>query len=153
MGSIPYADATSGEKARGEVVRLLRGFGCERVGFMDDYQRRELLLQFVWRGREISLRASAAGWAAAYLRENPWNHRRKVDRATYERKALDQGLTAVNSILRDWVKGQVTAIETGILTFEAAFLPWMLTRHGTPLIDYLEEHQLLPAPRSGDATP
>jgi hypothetical protein len=29
--------------------------------------------------------------------------------------ALDQGLIAVNSILRDWVKGQITAIETGIL--------------------------------------
>jgi hypothetical protein len=28
--------------------------------------------------------------------------------------------------LRDWIKGQVTAIECGILKFEAVFMPYML---------------------------
>ena len=37
-----------------------------------------------------------------------------------------QGHIAVNSILRDWIKGQVTAIECGILSFEAVFMPFML---------------------------
>jgi hypothetical protein len=32
---------------------------------------------------------------------------------------LRQGQVAVNSILRDWIKGQVTAVECGILSFEA----------------------------------
>jgi hypothetical protein len=32
---------------------------------------------------------------------------------------LRQGHVAVNSILRDWVKGQMTAVECGILSFEA----------------------------------
>lgn len=36
---------------------------------------------------------------------------------------MTQGLSAVNSILRDWVKGQTTAVECGIPSFEAVFLP------------------------------
>jgi hypothetical protein len=35
---------------------------------------------------------------------------------------LRQGDVAVNSILRDWIKGQVTAVECGILSFEVVFL-------------------------------
>jgi hypothetical protein len=42
---------------------------------------------------------------------------------------------AVSSILRDWIKGQVTAVECGILSFEAVFLPYMLTHDGRPLIE------------------
>ena len=34
--SIPYAAATTGQKARDEIFRILRGFGCTSVGFMDD---------------------------------------------------------------------------------------------------------------------
>ena len=49
---------------------------------------------------------------------------------------------AVNSILRDWIKGQVTAVECGILSFEAVFLPYMLTHDGRPLIERVSE--LLP---------
>jgi hypothetical protein len=44
-------------------------------------------------------------------------------RHDYNHDALQQGYLAVNSILRDWIKGQITAIETRILSFEAVFLP------------------------------
>jgi len=51
---------------------------------------------------------------------------------------------AVNSVLRDWMKGQVTAIECGILSFEAVFLPHMLTHDGRTVIERLGETDLLP---------
>jgi hypothetical protein len=57
-------------------------------------------------------------------------------------RALRQGQMAVNSILRDWIKGQMTAVECGILYFEAVFLPYMLTRDGRPLIERVAD--LLP---------
>ena len=60
----------------------------------------------------------------------------------YEQDALKQGHIAVNSILRDWIKGSVTAVECGILSFEAVFLPYMLTHDGRPLIERVQE--LLP---------
>jgi hypothetical protein len=70
-----------------------------------------------WRSRitvfSWHLRASARGWAAMYSKKNPWSSQRRVSRSQWERAALDQRLIAVNSILRDWVKGEITAIETG----------------------------------------
>ena len=99
---------------------------------------------FSHRGRQVQLPASAKGWAALWLRANPWTHRRRCTRIEWEQAALRQGTVAVNSILRDWNKGQVTAIETGIMSFEGVFLPYMLTSDGVPLIERVAE--LLPKP-------
>jgi len=134
--ALPYASATSGIKARDEILRILKRFGCESVGFMDEFDTHTLLLAFKCKGRNIQLRASAQGWASAYLRENPWTNRRRSTKHDWEQWALDQGMIAVNSILRDWVKGQVTAIETGILTFEHVFLPYMLMADGRTMAEH-----------------
>jgi hypothetical protein len=111
---------------------------------MDDYERQEVLLAFTHRGRQVQLRASAKGWSRMHLKEHPWTDRRHTSRVEYERATLRQGHIAVNSILRDWIKGQVTAIECGILSFEAVFMPHMLPADGRPLIDHVAE--LLPKP-------
>lgn len=145
MGT-PYAGATSGATARDDITKILRRFGCESVGFMDDFDKHEVILAFTHRGRPIQLRASAKGWAQMFMKENPWTHRRRGSRTDYEQSALRQGHVAVNSILRDWIKGQVTAIECGILTFEAVFMPYMLTADGRPLVERLAENGMLPAP-------
>ena len=136
MMTLPYENASSGTKAREEILKILKRFGCESVGFMDEFTTSTLILAFSWNGRNIQLRASAQGWANAFLKENPWSHRRHYNNRQWEDRAIDQGMIAVNSILRDWVKGQVTAIETGILSFEHVFLPYMLTADGTPMIEY-----------------
>jgi hypothetical protein len=146
MMGTPYAGATSGAAARDEITKTLRRFGCESVGFMDDFDKHEVLLAFTHRGRQIQLRASAKGWAQMFLKENPFTSRRSGTRIDYEQKALRQGHVAVNSILRDWIKGQVTAVECGILSFEAVFMPHMLTSDGRPLVERLAETNLLPKP-------
>jgi hypothetical protein len=143
MGT-PYASATSDMKAREEIKKVLLRFGCESIGFMDDFQKHEVLLAFTHRGRQVQLRASAKGWTAMWLKENPWSYHKRSQRIEYEQAALRQGHVAVNSILRDWIKGQVTAIETGILSFEAVFMPHMLTADGRPLIERVAD--LLPKP-------
>ena len=140
----PYASATSGTKAREEVTKILRRLGCEDIGFMDRFEKGEVLLAFTHRGRQVQLRAPAKGWAQMFLRENPWTYKRRSQRVEWEQRALHQGHVAVNSILRDWIKGQVTAIEAGILSFEAVFMPHMLTADGRPLVEYVAE--LLPKP-------
>jgi len=141
--TFPYANASTGEAARGEIRKLLQQFGCESVGFMDNFAKHELLLAFAYKGRNIELRASAEGWAQGFLKESPYNHRRKSSQEQWKQKALDQGMIAVNSILRDWVKGQITAIDTGILTFDHVFLPHMLATDGTPMIDYMKNVALI----------
>lgn len=147
---VPYSDATSGAKARDEITKLLQRFGCESVGFMDDFTEHSVLLAFTHRGRNVQLRASAKGWAQMYLRENPWNFRRKSNQRDYEQAALRQGVIAINSILRDWVKGQITAVECGIMSFEAVFIPHMLTNDGRTVIERIAETKLLPAPTQGE---
>lgn len=137
--SVPYASASSGASARDEITKVLRRFGCESVGFMDDFEKHEILLAFTHRGRQVQLRASAKGWAQMYLKENPYTSRRTMPRVQWEQRALRQGHIAVNSILRDWIKGQMTAVECGILSFEAVFMPYMLTNDGRPVIERIKD--------------
>jgi hypothetical protein len=142
--STPYAAATTGTKAREEITKILRRFGCQEIGFADNFELQEILLYFTHRGRRVQLHASAKGWAQMWLKENLWTYKRRSRRVEYEEAALRQGHVAVNSILRDWIKGQITAVECGILTFEAVFLPFTLTHDGRPLIERVAD--LLPKP-------
>lgn len=150
--SVPYASASSGMKARDEITRMLQRFGCESVGFMDEFADMAVMLAFKHRGRPVQLRASAKGWAAMYLKEHPYSHRMRCTKHDHEQAALRQGFVAINSILRDWVKGQITAVECGMLSFEAVFMPHMLTDDGRPLVERLGSLNLLPAPTENGAT-
>jgi hypothetical protein len=133
--TVPYASATTGKNARADIEKILKAFGCEQIGFMDDFEDHSVLLVFKHRGRQVQLRASARGWAPMYLKLNPWSYSRRATRQQWEAKALAQGLIAVNSIMRDWVKGQITAIESGMLSFEAVFAMHMLLEDGQTLLD------------------
>ncbi len=118
--AIPYENATSGERAVNDMQKVLRGFGCTSFGQMMDYEAGELLVQFRYRGYPVSVKASVNGYAAAWLKEHPYSHRSRSTRVDHERKAKDVASVAIYSILRDWIKGQITAVETGILSFEGA---------------------------------
>ena len=142
----PYAGATSGMRAREEVKKILTHFGCGSVGFIDDNVTHQVLLRFTHRGRQVQMGASAKGWAAAFLKEKPWTYSRRSTREEYEQAALRQGHVAVNSVLRDWIKVQVTAIATGVLSFEDVFMPYMLTSDGRTVRERIiaETNLLLP---------
>jgi hypothetical protein len=145
--TLPYSNSTSGEKALSEIQKLLRGFGCSKFGSMVDDAAGELLVQFEYRGRPVSVKASTKGYAAAWLKDNPLGPRTRTTKAEHERKAMDVASVAVYSILRDWIKGQITAIETGVLSFEGAFLGQMLLANGRTVMDHIEQQKLLPAPK------
>ena len=144
--SIPYATATSGDKALMELQRILGKFGCQSFGTMTDAEKGETIVQFRWHNRDVSLRASWKGYAVAWLKDNPYRDRMRCTRQQHEQIALQQAKTSVCSVLRDWVKGQVTAVECGIMSFEAAFLPHMLLPTGERVIDRVQAQKLLPAP-------
>src|SRR5690606_7148707 len=144
--ALPYSNATSGDKALGEIQKVLRGFGCNKFGSMVDDVAGELLVQVECRGKMVSVKAPTKGYAQAWLKENPWTSRRSVTRTVYERKAMDIAGVAVYSILRDWIKGQVMAIETGILSFEGAFLGQILLPNGQTILEHAATNKLLPAP-------
>lgn len=141
--ALPYESATSGEKAIGEIQNILQGFGCVKFGSMMDFSTGELLVQFEYRGRHVSVKASAKGYAAAWLRQNPFTSRTRATREQHEKRALDIGGTAIYSMVRDWIKGQVTAIETGILTFDGAFLGQLLLKNGQTVLEKVTESKML----------
>lgn len=153
---LPYEKATSGERALGEIQKLLRGFGCNKFGNMSDDATGEVFVQFEYRGRPVSVRVSTKGYAQAWLKEHPVTiHQTDINagravgkKAAQERKAMDIASVAVYSILRDWIKGQITAIETGILSFEGAFLGQIMLPNGKTVMDHIEQQNLLPAPQA-----
>lgn len=143
---LPYESATSGEKALGEMQKLLRAFGCSKFGSMVDDDAGTLLVQFEYRGRPVSVQASTKGYAAAWLKAHPHSSRMHTSHSQHQRKALDIASVAVYSILRDWIKGQITAIETGVLSFEGAFLGQLLLPGGKTVLQHVETQRLLVAP-------
>jgi hypothetical protein len=144
--SLPYENATTGKAAIAEMERVLRAFGAGRFGAMDDYDKAEVMVQFTWRNRDVTIRASGKGYAALWLKRHPWSYGMRTARVEYERRALQQGQVSSWSILRDWIKGQITAVETGIMSFEGAFLSTIMLPSGETVLERIEQEAVLPLP-------
>jgi len=143
--TLPYATATSGQKALDDIRKTIQVFGCSKFAPMEDFQKGEVTIQFEYRGRMVQVTASAKGYAAAFLKEKPWTTRMRRSKIQHEQAALEQGHIAIWSMLRDWIKGQLTAVETGILSFDAAFLGQILLPDGRTVHDRVAESEMLPA--------
>lgn len=143
---LPYSAASSGDKALADLQKILAKFGCQRFGTMVDAERGETIVEFSWLNRNVSLRASWKGYAAAWLKDNPYKQKMRHSKAKHEQMALAQAQISVCSVLRDWTKGQVTAVECGVMPFEVAFMPHVLLPTGERVIDKLRSQGLLPAP-------
>lgn len=144
--SLPYENATSGKNAVAEMQKLLKGFGAASFGVMEDFAKGDVIVQFQWHDRPVMIKASFKGYAAAWIRHHPQSSRSHLSRVQYERKAMQQAGIAVYSILRDWLKGQVTAIEVGMLSFEGAFLGQIMLPTGQTVLERIEETKLLALP-------
>lgn len=141
--SLPYQNSTSGRSAMDDIRKVIQAFGCTKFAPMEDFAAGTITIQFEYRGRMVQITASAKGYAAAWLRENPYSSRMRVNSTGHQKRALAQGQIAVWSILRDWIKGQLTAVETGILSFEGAFLGQILLPNGQTVYERIEEQKLL----------
>lgn len=145
--SLPYENASSGAGALDDIRKVLTRFGCSRFGTMTDNEAGELIVQFGYRGRDVIIKASFRGYAAAWLGEHPYNpSRHRVPRAKHESRAMDQAQISTCSILRDWIKGQITAIEVGLLSFEGAFLGQILLPTGKTILEAAQADRLLLLP-------
>jgi hypothetical protein len=140
---LPYESTTTGKAAINEMQKILQGFGASSFGVMEEFDKGEVIVQFRWRERSVTIKASSKGYAAAWLRYHPWTSRKRMPEIDYERRALRIGQTAVYSILRDWIKGQVTAVEVGILSFEAAFLGQIMLGTGETVLERIQRSDML----------
>jgi hypothetical protein len=145
--SLPYQRAVAGDRALMELQRLLAAYGCAQFGTATDAERGVTMVSFKHRDRVVRLEASWKGYANALLKEKRKGYGSTF--AQHEQAAIKQAQISVCSVLRDWVKGQITAIECGVLSFETAFMPHMLLPSGERVIDKVLP--LLPAPPSGSS--
>lgn len=141
--TLPYENATSGKAAVSEMQKILRGFGASSFGVMEDFDAGEVIVQFLWRDRRVTIKASWKGYAAAWLRHHKSTPRSRLSDNERQQKALKQGEIAVYSILRDWIKGQVTAVEVGMLSFEGAFLGQLMLENGQTVMEHINVGGLL----------
>jgi hypothetical protein len=143
MAPLPYEGATSGKAAVEDMQKILRNFGASSFGCMEDFDAGMLTVQFRYRERSVTISASSKGYAAAWLRVHPYTFRTKSSELDHERKALRIGQVAVYSILRDWIKGQVTAVEIGILSFDGAFLGQIMLPNGETILERVTANRML----------
>ena len=148
--SLPYSNTTSGRSAMDDIRKTIQAFGCSKFAPMEDFAEGKVIIQFEYRGRMVQVSASAKGYAAAWLKENPYSNRMRITKVEHERRALDKGQIAVWSILRDWIKGQLTAVETGILSFDAAFLGQILLPTGETVHERIVSQGLLAGPKEAE---
>lgn len=142
---LPYETTSMGERALAQSQRLLQSFGCQQFAHALDYENRIVLVSFKHRDRIVKLEASMKGYAAMWLKAHPYTsrHMRKTTREDYEARAYVVAENAVYSMLRDWIRGQITAIETGMLTFESAFLAQIVLPSGRTAMQHLYNEKLL----------
>ena len=143
--TLPYASATSGKQAMNDLQSILQGFGAQSFGFFEDYEDGTLTVQFKYRDQRVSVVASAKGYAVALMKTRKDKRRPALWK---EADAMAQGHIAVFSILRDWVKGQITAVECGILSFQSAFLGQILLPNGETVLQRVERENILSLPSS-----
>ena len=143
MTDLPYSSSTSGASALAEIEKILRKFNCTKFAHGTDWETGEVFIQFEHRGRMVNLKASAKGYAAAWLKANPWTTRHRNSKAKHESNALNKGSIAVYSILRDWVKAQTTLIECNVMSFEAAFLSHIMLPNGRAVFEEIQERGML----------
>ncbi|MQV97013.1 hypothetical protein GHK46_06055 [Sinorhizobium medicae] len=148
--SLPYSNSTSGRSAMDDIRKTIQAFGCSKFAPMEDFAEGKVVIQFEYRGRMVQVSASAKGYAAAWLKENPYSNRMRMNKVEHERRALEKGQIAVWSILRDWIKGQLTAVETGILSFDAAFLGQTLLPTGETVHERITSQGLLSGPKEAE---
>lgn len=140
---MPYETATAGQNALHEIERILSNFGCQNFGTMQDNEKGCLIVVFKYRDRQVQMMASWKGYASAWIKRHPW---KRGSREDHEAKAMEQAKISVCSVLRDRIKGEVTAVECGIASFEEVFLSDLLLPSGERVIERIKSEKFLPAP-------
>lgn len=141
MPGFPYENASGGKaSALAEIQKTLKTFGADKFAVAEDWASGEVAIHFTLRGRTIKVKANGYGYAKAWLARNPTVKRN----ADHEARGIKLGNVAVWSILRDWIKGQCTAIEVGMLTVEQAFIANIVLDNGETVMERIEQQKMLP---------
>lgn len=121
-----YASQTSVPvtRSREEIETVLRRYGCTAFAFGWS-NTGGAMIQFEFHGRNVKLD----------IKLPPG----KPESVAFQREERRRW-----RVLVLWVKAQLEAIESSLVTFEEVFLPWTLLSDGSTVAQSLEVQKLLP---------
>lgn len=133
---MPYAEGTvvSAEKSRAEIETTLARYGADSFGYMTDTIRSTVYFQC--KGRVIRIQIEKAD-GAKLKRTGGQSYRYPTD---IQRAAWVEGENH-----RRWralllvIKAKLEAIQSGIATFEAEFLPYTVMANGLTVTEWAKE--------------
>jgi hypothetical protein len=139
-----YAQDTSVavSKSRSEIDTLLRQWGANALQWSDDFTNGKVTLRFVWRYEE-------ADYLARFVLELPSEEQIKaqsIDRRSrrYSQNKFNQLVSgrgrSEHRILLLWLKAALNAVDSGIVSAETLFLPWLEGKDGRTVAEVAVPH-------------
>lgn len=139
-GAYAAGTAVPVERSRTEIERTLSRFGAS--SFVFGWDATGAMVGFVCRGRQIRMRLALPA-EDDYARSPQGRHRTPEQRRNAHAQVVRERWRALALV----IKGKVTAIESGIVTFEEEFAMHTLLPNGANVAD-----EVLPAIESAYAT-
>jgi len=131
---MPYSNSKARpEEARGRIRKTLKKFGVDRISFDEDFRNHAIYVCFKYRNYPVSIPVNYGALALNFLKQEPYNSRRRCSREEYEEKKREIAYRAAFSILEDFIKSMVTMVEIGIFSFEEIFVAYFVDQNGRRL--------------------
>lgn len=120
-------------QSRGEIDLLLRRWKCDVISWSDDFSGGEVRLTFVWSRDELkyaarfTLKMPTCASLTKEMRGLP------TDRSI--QNAREKKWRSLHRVLLLWLKGCFNAVDAGLVSAEAIFLPFLLGKDGRTVAD------------------
>ncbi len=127
------------ERSKGEITKLLRDWGCDRLGWQEDFVNGRVGLVFIWTREEQSYGARIELLLPSEkdYREDPANRNKQTGQVVEARirNALERQGRAEFRLLLLWLKASFHAVDAGIIRPEVLFMPFFVTKGGSTISD------------------
>lgn len=130
-----YAEKTSvgADKSRAEIERTLQRYGA--TGFLYGWNQDRTVIGFHMCGRQIKFVLQMPDRMDESFWITPGQHRRRKE--SQARAAWEQATRQRWRALALAVKAKLEAVEAGIATFDAEFLPYIVLPGGETVADFM----------------
>jgi len=128
---LPYSDSKANPvQAQGRIRQMLLKFGVDRLRFDEDMQKHEIKVEFIYKGYPVTMPILVDQLAERYLKDEPWNARRHMNRSQWEASKRRIAQNASFSLLEDFLKGLIMIVEMGVFSFEEIFFSYFIDKQG-----------------------
>lgn len=125
-------------RSRSEIDKLLREWGADGIQWSDNFRSNQVVLRFLWEtaGGKYLARFEVRLPSSEDLEPDAIDKRtRKVSQARLQ-KLLEERGKREHRVLLLWLRAALNAVQLGIVTAEALFLPFLEGRDGKTVAEF-----------------